>query len=152
MPKPPDPQISRRVVAAALRLLDEGGPKAVTMRSVAAAAGIAITTIYERFADRDALLQGVVTLAQKDLTTAVQSARSVDAFAKAYIQFFCRWPHRYAMSMEAFDSRLATGQPMPVLGMFKQILARKTGLKGSRLDDRALALASLTFGTLRSMI
>ena len=152
MPKAPDPRLSERIAKAALQLLDEGGSKTLTMRSVAASAGVAITTIYERFADRNALLEGVVALAQRDLIAAVESTRSVDVFAKAYIEFFCRYPHRYAMSIEAFDSRLATGQPMPVLAKFKQLLARETGLKGSTLDDRALAIASLTFGTLRSMI
>lgn len=152
MPKAADPQLTERIAKVTLRLLDKRGPKAVTMRAVAAAARIATTTIYERFADRDALLQGVVALVQQDLIAAMQSTHSVDAFGEAYIQFFCRYPHRYAISMQAFDSRMASGQSMPVLGMFKQVLAHETGLKGRELDDRALAFASLVFGTLRSMI
>lgn len=41
---------------AALRLLREGGPRAVTVEAVAAESGVAKTTIYRRYSDREAVL------------------------------------------------------------------------------------------------
>ena len=152
MPKAPDPFLADRILAVAMRLLDRGGLEAVTMRAVAAEAGIATTTIYQRFADRETLLLGVVAVGQKELIAAVQPARSVDSFAKAYIDFFCRYPFRFDLSVRVFDARLAAGEPMPVLAMFKEILSRESGRKARNLDDLALAVASLIFGSLRSMI
>ncbi|MDN4161069.1 TetR/AcrR family transcriptional regulator [Nocardioides abyssi] len=49
-----------RVAAAALALLRSGGPAAVTMEAVAAASGVAKTTIYRRHANRAALLDAVL--------------------------------------------------------------------------------------------
>jgi len=51
MPKAADPQLTERIAKVALQLLDERGPKGVTIRAVAAAAGVATTTVYERSAD-----------------------------------------------------------------------------------------------------
>ncbi|HZJ27492.1 MAG TPA: TetR family transcriptional regulator [Acidimicrobiia bacterium] len=46
----------RRVLDAALRLADEGGFEAVQMRDVAAAAGVALGTVYRYFDSKERLL------------------------------------------------------------------------------------------------
>lgn len=48
---------------AALRLLREGGSRAVTVEAVAAASGVAKTTIYRRYSDREAVLRAALTAA-----------------------------------------------------------------------------------------
>lgn len=48
-----------RIAAAALQLLEEQGPEAVTMRKVASAVGITPMAIYHHFPSRDQLLQRV---------------------------------------------------------------------------------------------
>ncbi|MDF1478815.1 TetR/AcrR family transcriptional regulator [Leifsonia sp. H3M29-4] len=64
-----------RIVAATLDILRSRGPLAVSVESVAAASGVAKTTIYRRFSNRASLLTGVVTSASAavaiptDLTT-----------------------------------------------------------------------------------
>ncbi|UGT62588.1 TetR/AcrR family transcriptional regulator [Nocardia asteroides] len=45
-----------RISTAALELLRERGPRAVTVEAVAAAAGVAKTTIYRRYRDREEML------------------------------------------------------------------------------------------------
>lgn len=50
-----------RIVAAAARLLEDGGPDAVSTRAVSAAAGIQAPTIYRLFGDKQGLLDAVVT-------------------------------------------------------------------------------------------
>jgi AcrR family transcriptional regulator len=152
LPKAPDPGIEERIVAAALRLLDERGMQGITMRSVAAAAGTTTPTIYERFADRQALMHGVVALIQKDLTTEVQSARSVEEFVTTCLQFFCRRRHRFDLGVETFGARLVAAEPRPVYEMFLQVIRREVGASGEDLEELALAVVSLLFGTITGMI
>ncbi len=54
-----DNKTVQKVAAAALRLLEKGGPEKVTMRRVAKAAGITAMAIYHYFPSRDALLRAV---------------------------------------------------------------------------------------------
>lgn len=55
--------VDDRIAAAALGLLRSRGPSGVSVESVAAASGVAKTTIYRRFANRDSLLTGAVASA-----------------------------------------------------------------------------------------
>ncbi len=52
--------VDDRIAAAALGLLRSRGPSGVSVESVAAASGVAKTTIYRRFANRDSLLTAAV--------------------------------------------------------------------------------------------
>ena len=63
--KAPTPRsgIDGRIAAAALDLLRSRGPAGVSVESVAAASGVAKTTIYRRFENRDALLTAAVASA-----------------------------------------------------------------------------------------
>ncbi|WP_262705392.1 MULTISPECIES: TetR/AcrR family transcriptional regulator [Streptomyces] len=49
-----------RIVAAAARLLSDGGPDAVSTRAVSSAAGVQPPTIYRLFGDKQGLLDAVV--------------------------------------------------------------------------------------------
>lgn len=68
--------VDDRIFAAALHLLRTRGPIAVNIESVASAAGVAKTTIYRRFDNRDALLSAVVNAA----TTAVSFPPDLSAY------------------------------------------------------------------------
>ncbi|MEV0294717.1 TetR/AcrR family transcriptional regulator [Nocardia sp. NPDC050710] len=46
-----------QILQAARELLDEGGPAAVTTRALAARAGVPVATLYQYFANREAVLQ-----------------------------------------------------------------------------------------------
>lgn len=48
---------------AALRLLQEGGSRAVTVEAVSAESGVAKTTIYRRYSDREAVLRAALVAA-----------------------------------------------------------------------------------------
>lgn len=48
------------LLAAATRLLEQGGPRAVTVREIAALAGVATGLLYKHFADLDDLLVALV--------------------------------------------------------------------------------------------
>lgn len=63
MPRPRDPDIEHRAVAAAHALLAEGGPSAVTMEAVAARAGVSKPALYRRWDNRAHLLFDLTTQA-----------------------------------------------------------------------------------------
>lgn len=54
--RPRQPTTDRRIMNAALELLREGGPTALTIEKVAARSGAARTTIYRRYRNRDELV------------------------------------------------------------------------------------------------
>jgi AcrR family transcriptional regulator len=58
--RPREADLDRKIAAAVLTLLREGGPNAVTMEGVAAHAGVAKTSIYRRHANRGAMLTAVL--------------------------------------------------------------------------------------------
>jgi AcrR family transcriptional regulator len=73
-----------RVVDAARQLLREGGVEALSVKAVAARAGVSLSTIYNLFASKDAILTGVY---DQDLLTfgaLVSEARSADALERIF--------------------------------------------------------------------
>jgi len=56
--------IDDRILDSALEILKERGPLAVNIESVSAEAGIAKTTIYRRYDDREALLKAAINSAK----------------------------------------------------------------------------------------
>ena len=59
--RPRSADTDRRIHQAALRLLHDDGPGAVTVEAVAQTSGVAKTTIYRRYADRDDLLRAALS-------------------------------------------------------------------------------------------
>lgn len=58
--RPRREETDRGIRDAALRLLRDAGPGAVTVEAVATEAGVAKTTIYRRYADREAVLRAAL--------------------------------------------------------------------------------------------
>lgn len=56
-----------RIVTATLELLRDRGPGAVNVEAVAAASGVAKTTIYRRYEDREALLAAAIDVATTEV-------------------------------------------------------------------------------------
>jgi AcrR family transcriptional regulator len=54
------PLTRAEILAAALVIVDEGGPEALSMRKLASALGVEAMTLYHHFANKDAILDGVV--------------------------------------------------------------------------------------------
>jgi AcrR family transcriptional regulator len=58
--RPRDQRVDRSLLDAALALLAEGGPDALTIDAVAARAGVARTTVYRRWSGKDELVLSVL--------------------------------------------------------------------------------------------
>lgn len=93
------------IVDGALRLVDAGGPEAVTLRAVAREVGISAPSIYDHFPDRDAILAAAVQAGFAELAADLEAAndgiedpvQALDAGCAAYVRFAERKPARYAL-------------------------------------------------------
>src|SRR6187402_1712474 len=79
-------EVDDRIFGAALEILRSKGPLAVSIESVAAASGVAKTTIYRRFENRESLLTAAITSA----------ATNVDFPTDLSAQDTLRWTLRHA--------------------------------------------------------
>ena len=83
---PRHPEVDSRIFDAALHLLRSRGPIAVSIESVSAASGVAKTTIYRRYENRESLL-----------TAAIESAATAVVFPSGLsAQDSLRWVLRHA--------------------------------------------------------
>lgn len=98
------------ILAAAARLLSElGGEQGLTIRGVARAAGIAPASIYQHFADKAALVKGLVAYDYEQLSAAMSAADEqcssdavldrVRAQMKAYCRFALDSPGHYRLML-----------------------------------------------------
>ena len=109
--------LRQALLDAALPLLREGGPAALTLRAVARAAGVSQTAPYRHFADRSALVAAVaddgfrrlqtqliaaVTAPAETLGKAPETARGgLQALAMAYVRFALAHPAEYRVMFGA---------------------------------------------------
>jgi AcrR family transcriptional regulator len=152
VPRAPDPQLEERVRRAALRLLDAGGLPATTMRAVAREAGTSTPTIYERFPDRESLLQSLRQQAELELTHAVVPAKTVNQLVRRLLDSYVEYPYRFELIADTFSFRLTEGYSMPVYELLKQRLTSELGVNGIKRGQLALGILSLILGTARGMI
>lgn len=74
-------------IAAAMRLVSEGGEPALTLRRVAEAVGVAHRSLYNHFADREALADAVAQAGFALLATRLRAAASRADFVREYVRF-----------------------------------------------------------------
>lgn len=73
-------RLRTEIVEATLCLLDElGDDQALSMRAVARAVGIAATSVYLHFPDRDALVLAALESCHRDLMDAIEKAEAAEA-------------------------------------------------------------------------
>ena len=152
MPRKPDPILEQKIVAAAVRLLDRGGEDAVTLRAVAKEAGTTTPTIYERFRDREELIQQIVVLATDEILAALQPKTSIEEMFDEYLQYCHAHPMRQNLTVGTFGKRYVAGKPMPAFDLLRSRISTQIGIKGRDCEDLALAIASLAFGTAQGVI
>lgn len=87
------------IVEAALRLLESGGPAAVTMRRVAAELGIRGPSLYKHVTDKDVIIGLLQRHALEQFGGAVTAAgRRPHAVAAAYRTWALGHPHLYELA------------------------------------------------------
>jgi len=93
-------QLREEILEAATRLLDEAGEdESLSLRAVAREVGVAATSVYLHFADRDALLEAVMRTSFERLMKSVDDdeAQAPDPAAKlrARVLAFARWAQEH---------------------------------------------------------
>jgi len=90
-----------RILASATRLLDAGGPSAVTLRAVGGATGISHAAPYRYYDNKRCLLEAMVRANLDDFNAALQKGDAASPFGaldylmRAYFDFAWRFPARY---------------------------------------------------------
>lgn len=152
MPRVPDAELEERIVDAAMRLLDSGGGGAITLRAVAKEAGTTTPTIYQRFRDREVLMERLVDKATEEVMAILQPMASVEAIFREYLRHCRAHPMRVGLMVETFGARYVAGERMPAFELLQSRIVDEVGIKGRECEDLALAIASLGFGTAQGMI
>ena len=123
------------IVAAARRILEDGGLASVTMRSVADAVGVKGPSLYKRVPDRAALLRAVSESVVADLTgTMARATESGDprsdirAAAIAYRTFVLRNPNGYRLLFT--DLAEANPDPSALAAAGEPVVQAMTRLAG----------------------
>ncbi|WP_285629385.1 TetR/AcrR family transcriptional regulator [Actinoallomurus iriomotensis] len=131
------------IISAALRMLDElGDDQALSLRAVAREVGIAATSVYIHFEDRDALVLAALQRFHQDLVQAVDRAESTstDPVAKlrARIHLLGVWVRRHpGLYKVLHESTLNQRRAMD----FKQELTERTTAAVQKCMDAGLAPA-----------
>ncbi|MBO2458672.1 TetR/AcrR family transcriptional regulator [Actinomadura violacea] len=93
-------RLREEIVATALRLLEElGDDEALSLRAVAREIGIAATSVYLHFADRDALVLAAMERSHADLVRACDDAEAAAGGPvgglRARVQVMGTWSHEH---------------------------------------------------------
>jgi AcrR family transcriptional regulator len=104
MPRPANPTLRADILATALRLIEEKGVSAVTMREVAGALGYSATALYQHFESKEDLLLALKLQAGDLLTAAMEKARQeptllaqLQAMGAGYVRFGLENPTYYRL-------------------------------------------------------
>jgi AcrR family transcriptional regulator len=100
-------------ISVAIDLVAAGGETTLSLRQVARAVGVAHRSLYNHFADREALMDAVAEAGFEALASALRVAATRADFVKAYVRFVLDNSNLY---------RVMKGQPIPVIN-------RKPGLQ-----------------------
>jgi AcrR family transcriptional regulator len=102
----PSADVQRELVAAAEAVLVRDGPGALTVRAVAAEAGIALQGVYSRLGGKDGLVDALLLVGFGRLTAALEAAQEpgpverLHECGRRYREFALANPHFYAIMFE----------------------------------------------------
>jgi len=153
MPKIANPLLEKKILKATLSLLSRRGDHAVTMRAVAKAAGTTTPTLYQRFADRDALLLAICAEARLRLAQEIQAASSVAEACRRYLLFARKHPHEYELLMrEGWHTAAASGYQGPAFLAAKGQIKKQFPGKPAQQVSLLIQLWCLMHGAASLMI
>jgi len=97
MPRTADPELPHRILKAANALWQSGGEEAVTIRGVAAEAATTTPTVYSYYADREALLTALRTLAFQRFSAYLAKSRDFQDTCARHLEFGTSHPRDYEL-------------------------------------------------------
>jgi AcrR family transcriptional regulator len=148
VPRRADPELERKILDAAQKLWKKGGEKALTMRSVARAAGTNTPAVYRRFRDRDDILRGLLQRTRWEIAAEMEDISSPEEGCERYLDYALSHPREYELffqkEYELFHSARSVRAGVkptvrPVRDVMRQKVAEKLG--GSPDDHLAVLMA-----------
>jgi AcrR family transcriptional regulator len=85
------------LVDAAVQLLDEGGPEAVTLREVGRRAGVSHNAPYKHFAGKEALLAAVAARELRRQNAAMSTTTTLESLLRGYVDWALAHPERFRL-------------------------------------------------------
>jgi len=146
VPRKPDPDLEQNIVTAATRLLEEGGLEAITMREVAKAAGTTTPTLYERFADREALVRAVTDVYRDRLVAILNPQDSLEQLGRKFLDFCQGNPNAVGLIVGRMAHNLKAKSHGPVYQMVRNNLVKISGFSPKEADEVTLATSSTMVG------
>ncbi len=175
MPKPP-PRVRRKssrtyhhgdlkaaLVAAAITILRDKGPTALTLRAVASATGVTATATYRHFADRRGLMAAVAEQGFQALQAAMLAGMraasgrlGLKAVAKAYVRFAQQHAAEYRVM---FGPEVADASDLPSLRKTARDVLEFVGQGIAQLqaaglvrDGDPMRMAAVTWASLHGLV
>ena len=154
MPRPQDPQLEGKILDAAQRLWKKGGEKALTMRTVAKAAGTNTPAVYRRFRNREDILRALLQRIRSEFIGLIETAPTTHEAVEGYMDFALSHPREYELFFQyeysLYYSRRSnyTGDKpgRPGMEAMKRKLAEELGGSADDRSELALALWMLVHG------
>ncbi len=147
MPRKPNPNLERTIVEAALNLLHQSGLQAVTMREVAKAAGTTTPTIYERFKDRDHLIEALTDFHRDKLISALDPDDSLEQAADKFLSYCRKNPNIIEILLKRIAVNLKSKKRGPIYDLVRQNLIRLEKLTPKDAEQVTQATSAMIFGT-----
>ena len=97
MPRRADPKLEGKILDAAQKLWKKGGEKALTMRTVARAAGTNTPAVYRRFRDRDDILRGLLQRIRWEIAAQMEGISSPEEGCERYLDYALSHPREYEL-------------------------------------------------------
>ena len=146
MPRKPDPDLEQNIVAAATRLLEDGGLESVTMREVAKAAGTTTPTLYERFADREALVGAVTDVYRDRLMALLEPDDSLEQLGGKFLDFCEENPNVVSLLVGRMAQNLKSRSHGPVYELVRKNLIKLNQFSSKDAEEVTLATSSTMVG------
>jgi AcrR family transcriptional regulator len=147
MPRPADPSLPLRILAAAHALWSEGGEASVTIRDVAKRASTTTPSVYAHFDDRAAIVRGVRRLARARFEAALARSGGFADGCRRVLDFVDQYPRDYELLFGyGYRDRAEKGVQDAELSGFEMHI-RAAGVPERQARPTALAIASLLHGT-----
>ena len=89
--------VREEAIAAAYELAVSGGPEALSLRRIAEKIGVTHRSLYNHFADRDALIDAVAEVGYTKLGARLKKADDADGFVRIYVSFALKQPTLYGL-------------------------------------------------------
>ncbi|MGA7511485.1 MAG: TetR/AcrR family transcriptional regulator [Candidatus Sulfotelmatobacter sp.] len=161
MPRRADPELEDKILDAAQKLWKKGGEKALTMRTVARAAGTNTPAVYRRFRDRDDILRGLLQRIRWEIAAQLEGISSPEEGCERYLEYALSHPREYALffqkEYELFYSArsLRAGfKPtvLPVRDVMRQKVAERLGGASGDHERVVMALRMVVHGAAMLLI